>query len=205
MKKHLEIMLEGLKGFDKPVLSLEQYVTPPALAAHIVSHARLMGDLGYVLDLGCGTGMLSIASALAGAEVLGVDIDMYALKIALENSEKMKVRVDFVRADVLRFECKKRDFTTIMNPPFGIQRKYADRPFLEKAMELSEVIYTIHSAGSESFIERLAERRSFFITHRWFFSIPLKRTYEFHEKEFKYIPVEVYRIEKLGNSGDDVK
>ncbi len=41
-----------------------------------------------VLDIGCGSGILSIASLLLGAkEVTGVDIDALAVKTALENGE----------------------------------------------------------------------------------------------------------------------
>ena len=41
-----------------------------------------------VLDVGCGSGILSIASLLLGAErAVGVDIDKYAVKTAVENGE----------------------------------------------------------------------------------------------------------------------
>ena len=197
MKKELEIELERLSGFQSPDIKLEQYVTPPSLAAFIVSNAYLLSDLEEVIDLGCGTGMLAIAAAKLGAEAMGVDIDRKALLIAKDNSEKLGVKVDFIQAEIGRFWVKKKDFTTIMNPPFGIQKRHADRPFLAKALEISAVIYTIHSAGSESFVRKLSSEKGFEITHLWRFSIPLRKTYEFHEKEFKYIPVEVYRIEKV--------
>jgi putative methylase len=205
VKKELEIELEKLSGFDSPNLRLEQYATPPSLAAFIVSQAYLFSDLNSVIDLGCGTGMLAIASAKLGARVLGIDIDRRALLIAKENSRKLKVKVDLIQADVRRFWVKKRGFTTIMNPPFGIKKKHADRPFLIKALEISRVIYSIHSAGSERFVKRLTTEMGFIITHLWRFSIPLRRTYEFHEKEFKYIPIEVYRIERNCAKGVDIK
>jgi len=67
---------------------------------------------------------------------------------------------------------------------------------LEKAMEISNVIYTIHSAGSEKFVARACKAGGFEITHLWRYSIPLRRSYAFHEKEFKYIAVEVYRLRR---------
>ncbi len=198
MKKRLEILLEGLKGFEEPKLKLEQYVTPPSLTAFIINHASILNELDFVVDLGCGTGMIGIAVSLAGGRAVGVDIDANALRIAKENADKYSVSLDLIIADVEDFYLKGKNFTTIMNPPFGIQRKHADRAFLKKAMEFSKTIYSIHSAGSEKFVERLCGESGFTITHKWFFSIPLRRTYEFHEKEFKYVPVEVYRIERKG-------
>ncbi len=196
MKKEIEISLEKLKGFSNPKIKLEQYVTPANLAAFVVTTAKVFGDLNTVADLGCGTGVIAIGAALLGSYAFGVDIDLEALKIAKENAKMLEVEVDFVNADIKNLKIKRR-VTTIMNPPFGIQRKHADRPFLEKAFEISSVIYTIHSAGSEKFIKKLAMDSGFEVTHVWKFSIPLKRTYSFHEKAFKYIPVEVFRIEEI--------
>jgi len=195
MKKSLEIALEGLRGFENPKIELEQYVTPPSLASEIVLNAKLMGDLErLVVDLGCGTGTLSIASALLGADVVGFDIDFDALKIARENARSLNVTVDFVRCRVEDIHLKK-SVTVIMNPPFGIQRRHADRKFLFKAMEIADVIWTIHSAGSEVFVRRACEEM-FEITHIFRFKIPLKKTYSFHEKPYKLISVEVYRLKR---------
>ncbi len=196
MKREIEITLERLKGFSNPKIKLEQYVTPAGLAAFVVTTAKVFGDLDIVADLGCGTGVLAIGAALLGSYAFGVDIDLEALKIAKENAKMLDVKVDFVNADIKDLRVKK-PVTTIMNPPFGIQRRHADRPFLEKAFEISKTIYSIHSAGSEKFVEKLAIDRGFKVTHVWKFSIPLKRTYSFHEKAFKYIPVEVFRIEEI--------
>ena len=196
MKKELAIILENLEGFKNPKIELEQYVTPPALASEIVVTAKLMGDLDFVVDLGCGTGILAIASALLDAKAVGFDIDIEALRIARENARKAGVWVEFVLSRVEDVALKRRA-TVLMNPPFGIQRMHADRPFLFKAMEIADVIYTIHSAGSERFIRRACKDNDFEITHLWRYKIPLKRTYSFHEKEFKWIAVEVYRLRRL--------
>ncbi|MCS7144144.1 MAG: METTL5 family protein [Archaeoglobaceae archaeon] len=195
MKKELEIALESLEGFRNPKIQLEQYVTPANLAGFILTNAKLFGDLKTVVDLGCGTGILVIGSAMLGAYSIGIEIDPEALKIAKANAKKLGVSVDLIACDVRDLKLKK-NVTVIMNPPFGIQRKNADRVFLEKAFEIAEVIYSIHSAESEIFVRKRAEESGFRITHLWKFMIPLRRTYSFHEKAFKFIPVEVFRIEK---------
>lgn len=195
MKKRLEIALESLEGFREPKISLEQYVTPANLASFILTNAELFGDLNIVFDLGCGTGILAIGSAMLGAYAVGVEIDIDAIRIAKANAKKADVAVDFIACDVRELQLKRR-VTVLMNPPFGIQRKHADRPFLDKAFEIADAIYSIHSAESEVFVRKRAEAKGFRVTHVWKFMIPLKRTYSFHEKAFKYIPVEVFRIER---------
>lgn len=57
-----------------------------------------------VLDLGCGTGMLSIASSIMGSGYnLGIDIDEDALETAWINCKALEVEgIDFVQSDISR-------------------------------------------------------------------------------------------------------
>ena len=53
---------------------------------------KFVNEGDVVLDVGCGSGILSIASVLLGAEsAFGVDIDPTAVRTALENAEMNKV------------------------------------------------------------------------------------------------------------------
>ncbi|NOY11018.1 MAG: methyltransferase [Archaeoglobi archaeon] len=197
MKKQLAILLEQLEVFKSPKLSLEQYPTPSGLAGELAVTASLLDkDVKVFADLGCGTGILAIAFNLAGFRTFGVDVDLEALKIAVRNAERVGANVDFVLADIRHLSLKKR-VGVVMNPPFGIKRRHADRPFLEKALEVGEVVYSIHSAGSQEFVEGMARSEGFRVTHLWRYQIPLRRTYKFHEKPYKYIPVEVFRMERM--------
>ena len=56
-----------------------------------------------MLDIGCGSGILSIASVLLGADrAVGVDIDAQSVKTAKENELAAKtVRHDFKRPNTL--------------------------------------------------------------------------------------------------------
>jgi ribosomal protein L11 methyltransferase len=54
-----------------------------------------------VLDIGCGSGILSIAAALLGANrVVGVDIDPIAVRTARENAANNSVRATFIEGDL---------------------------------------------------------------------------------------------------------
>lgn len=83
--KKLEEYLQGVDGFDKPKVSLEQYVTPSHIASVMLytiqtKYADIENKL--VADLGCGCGMLSIGSFLLGAvHTIGFDIDTDALEV----------------------------------------------------------------------------------------------------------------------------
>lgn len=94
MKRHqLESALSAIKQheFSSPKIQYEQYPTSAHLASCMLFTAQnTFNDIDGkdVLDLGCGTGMLSIGSALLGANyVLSVDVDDDALKDARENKE----------------------------------------------------------------------------------------------------------------------
>ncbi len=187
------MILERLEGFAAPDPRLEQYATPAPIASELLYSALLRGDLeGTVCDLGCGTGILAIGAALLGARSLGVELDYAALKIAKENARRIGVDVEFVRGDAASIGLKNVS-TVVMNPPFGAQKgSQGDRAFLRKAMEIAEVIYSIHNAGSEGFIRRFVEPCKVEDVQK--IAFPLKRSLKFHSKEVKIIEVELYRI-----------
>ena len=96
--------LENVKTWEKPRVELEQYPTPPEIAAHMLMMADAEGDVedALVADLGCGGCILGIAAALLGAgHVMGVDIDPAVLSVAAQNADEAEVSVDLVACDVL--------------------------------------------------------------------------------------------------------
>ncbi|AYK14798.1 MAG: METTL5 family protein [Methanosarcina flavescens] len=195
-QRKLEILLEELENFSDPELELEQYQTPPLLAAEILHFAYMKGDIDdSVQDLGCGTGILAIGAKLMGAKrVIGYDTDQKALEIAKKNAEKLGVEVEFVLSDVN--DITEHVKTTVMNPPFGARVKGRDRPFLSSALRTSEVIYSIHNRGSLAFIQKFIKPAV--ITHSYVAKFPIKRTFDFHKKEREVIEVEIYRIRVSG-------
>jgi putative methylase len=194
-QRKLEMLLQKVEGFPHPDPSLEQYPTPATLAAEMLHFAYMKGDLtGKVMDLGCGTGILAIGAKLLGAEaVAGYDIDPRALETAGRNADRLGVDIEFICLPVE--EVTEHADTVIMNPPFGAQCKGNDRPFLTKALETGNVIYSVHNSGSRAFVENYIKPA--IITDFYAANFPIKRTFKFHKKDVEQIRVEVYRIESV--------
>ncbi len=189
-KRELEIALESVEGFADPDPSREQYMTPASIAADIVFEAYRMGDIEglKIVDLGCGTGMLSAACWLMGAGmVVGYDADEAALETARSNAGRLGADIEFKLADVS--EVSEGADTVVMNPPFGCQRPHADRPFLEKALELSECVYSIHMADTLDFVESFcgARGRSVFWRRTYKYEIP--HLFSFHTRAKQTVEV----------------
>jgi putative methylase len=200
--KTLEMTLQRLAGFSRPRAALEQYQTPAPLAARLLYHALMKGDIEEktVLDLGCGTGILAIGAALLGAgAVTGIEIDKDALTVAQENAALLNVEVEFIGADVRESWCRDRIGTfdtVIMNPPFGAQQAHADRPFIDLALAVAPVTYSIFNAGSVQFVKSyLAGRGEITETVGSAFSI--KRTFAFHTNDIQEIGVEILRLKRI--------
>ncbi|NOR48752.1 MAG: methyltransferase [Methanosarcinaceae archaeon] len=192
-QRQLEILLEQVAVFESPSPSLEQYTTPAGIAAELLYFALMKGDLmDTVYDLGCGTGILAIGAALVDAPtVVGFDIDMNALKTARQSAKKLGVDVGFVCSSIQ--DVPGRAHTVIMNHPFGAQVRGSDRPFLIRALEVADVVYSIHNEGSYKFIKKFISPAV--ITDRYKVGFPLKRTFKFHKKDIEVVNVEIYRIE----------
>jgi putative methylase len=196
----LERELERLHTLTDPEARLEQYRTPPAVAARLLFHAAMRGDIRgkRVCDLGCGAGILACGAALLGAaQVRGVDIDPRSVAIARDNAVLAGVVAEFVVADI-GDDRAFRDYscdTVVMNPPFGAQRRHADRPFIDRALGIGNVVYGIFNAGSLPFVQAYvgekgiieeAVRGAFFLPHM----------FSFHTRERMEIEVEILCIRK---------
>jgi putative methylase len=200
--KNLEMMLQRLDGFKKPRAALEQYQTPAPLAARLLFHALMKGDIEgkRVCDLGCGTGVLAIGAALLGAEsVTGIEVDEKAVDVARTNAALFDAGVTFIVADV-----KEPDLpgqagpcdTIVMNPPFGAQKAHADRPFIDCALTLAPVTYSIFNAGSAQFVKTYTAQKAE-ITEKVGGAFPIRRTFAFHTRDVQEIEVEILRLKRI--------
>ncbi len=70
---------------------------------------------GPVLELGCGSGRLTIPIAQKRVEIIGVDLSESMLKTARAKAQAASVRVTFLQADMREFDLTGR-FSTILIP-----------------------------------------------------------------------------------------
>jgi putative methylase len=200
-KRDLERALSQIEANPLPNAYLEQYTTPSNVAAEVLYLAAYVYDdiIGKtVVELGCGTARLAIGAALLGAkEVFGVDVDQDAVKVAQRNAETMGVNetTNFIVSDIGAVE---GNFDTVLqNPPFGVQRKRADRRFIARSLELGRTIYSFHKGGNSNreFIKRFIEEHGGKVTNIFPMTMEIPRMFKFHTKKKKNIQVDLYRIE----------
>ena len=195
--------LSRLKTFENPKIQSEQYATPPFIAADWVWQMALKGELAgkTILDAGCGPGILGIAALLLGAKhVYFIDNDPEAMKICQENYNKTLQNYEigeatFICENIVLFD-QEVDLV-VQNPPFGTKEKHADKPFLETAFRVSNLVYSMHKTVTDAFIEAVAKDFSFSVVEEWKYKMPLKSQFSHHKKDVKYIEVSVFRIEKV--------
>ncbi len=140
--RQLAIQLSKLPPHPCNVINLEQYQTEGELAAlwlaQIDGYDGLEGK--KVIDLGAGNGILGYGAQLLGADVTFVECDVDAAELCKKLGDTIVGRVGEVEigeADIV-----------IMNPPWGVQKKGADRIFIATAMEIAPVVHILHSANA---------------------------------------------------------
>lgn len=202
-KRELEGQLAVVAGFENPRAALEQYPTPPELAAHVIHLADLQGDIEHrtVVDLGAGTGMFSLGAALRGPRrVVALELDGQPLQTAVENRRRVGTTtpIHWLQADATRPPlCLDGRVTVVMNPPFGAQNGQAgaDRAFLKTAADIAGVSYSVHNTGSREFIEAFAADNEGEVTHAFAADFEVHNQFDHHSEGRREIETEVYRIE----------
>ena len=200
----LERALQNVEPHPSPKAFLEQYTMPVDLASELLFLAAYSNDdiIGKaVVDLGCGSGRLAIGSVLVRArEAVGIDIDRSAVKKAKENAERLSLtsRLNWVAGDI--DVLRGRFDTVLQNPPFGVQRRSADRRFLLKAMQLAPRVYSLHKAGiaNRAFIKRFIEANGGKVTSIFQMRFNIPRMFKFHTERRHEVDVDLYRIEVAG-------
>ncbi len=107
------------------------------LAAELLQQYAKSGD--HMLDLGCGSGILSIMGAQLGCTVTAVDLDPFAIEATHENIRKNSVNsfVTIISSDLLR-EVKGTFDVICANILYDILK----RLFEDNARDLKQVMHT---------------------------------------------------------------
>ncbi len=192
----IEQRLQDVPDFSTPKAQYEQYITPPHLASQLT---QLLGNEeciedASVCDLGCGTGMLTLAATLAGAaHVVGVDVDDEALRQARENV----AAADFVRADVVEFGAMAKRFDFVVtNPPFGTKRRGVDMAFLKTAINMANVaVLSMHKSSTREFIRKRFVKYGVVAEPIAQLRFQLGNNYRFHRAGDMDVDVDLWRFD----------
>jgi putative methylase len=196
-KQQLEIALQKLAPFSSRDSRLEQYSTPADIAADVVWEAYAAGDIEgkRVADLGCGNGIFSIGAKLMGAaKVHGIDIDPKAVEVSRRNAQSLDLDIEFSAGEVGSLSGPFD--TVIQNPPFGAQKRHADRAFITKSLELAPRVYSLHNARTEVFVARMVEEASARCVPVKRFKFEIPYAFEFHRKAKETFSVVLLKFER---------
>ena len=121
--------------------SLESVTIPHA--ARLVRHSGMRkGD--RVLDVGCGTGVVSITAARLGAHATGLDLTPELLERARENARISEVAIEFHEGDVESLPFGNESFDVVLSQ-FG--HMFAPRP----EVAVSEMLRVLKPNGAIAF------------------------------------------------------
>ncbi len=206
--KHLAIRLSKLTPHPCKDVTLEQYATEGDLAAYWMLAIDQLDDLEgkVVTDLGAGNGILGIGALLLGARrVVFVETDEDALEVlrsnvaSLENDLAERAEVIAARVGVDDLPLDDVDLV-VMNPPWGVQRDRADRPFLEAAFtSAGRAVHMLHS-------DRASHVAAVAASHDWEAEAVLRTefrlppTYEHHAKRTGTTDVQCWRFHRAGDA-----
>lgn len=150
----------------------------------------------FVLDLGCGCGMLGIAATLMGCPlVVGVDVDLDALTTCTENvgafdDTPFDLILGDARDSFFRATAASLFDTVITNPPFGTKNNAGiDIQFLKRGLLLGRVVYSLHKSSTRSFITDKFAGAAVIAAMR--FELPAQ--YRFHQKDRVEVEVDLIR------------
>ena len=137
LAKFKEAQRQGWAHFAQ----VEMHTTSPA--ARLVAHSRIRPGQ-RVLDVGCGTGVVAVTAARAGARATGLDLTPELLVRARENAQLAGVEVEWREGDVEQLPFEAGAFDAVLSQ-FG--HMFAPRP----EVAVREMLRVLKPGGTIAF------------------------------------------------------
>ena len=206
--KHLAMALSKLTPHPCTDVSLEQYATEGDLAAYWMLAVDQMDQVEnrHIADLGAGNGVLGIACLLLGAaHVHFYECDEQTVEVlemnlgALSHSFSGEWTVHHALVGEDEIDLREVDIV-LMNPPWGVQKSKADRPFLEEAFASgANSIHLLHSSEA-THVEAIGRDHGWEHEHVLRTDFRLPPTYSHHSKRKGMTEVLCWRFFRPGDA-----
>jgi len=138
-------VLDGFKAAQKAgwahFAPLQTFTT--LTAAQLIRHARVSSGM-RLLDVACGTGVVAVTAARAGAHVTGLDLTPELLVVARENARIAGVDIDWHEGDVEQLPFDTAAFDVVVSQ-FG--HMFAPRP----DVAIAEMLRVLKPGGTIAF------------------------------------------------------
>ena len=146
---------------------------------------------GSVLEIGCGSGIISVHLAQRGNQVTAIDINPKAVEATKFNSKNNNLEVEVFEGDMFRPVQGRKFGTIVCNPPYLPPTDKYDDPELELAVEGGP-------SGSEFTIQLLSLAKEYLESNGSIYMILSSRMDEFEtEWNKEIIKQEKYFFERL--------
>lgn len=195
--KKIILFVNKLDNFQSPKVSLEQYSLPSDMIALILILAAKDLKGKNVVDIGCGTGRLTLPiQKFFSNRIMGVDVDPDAIESLFHLQTQHNLTVDLLISSVEfleTFNWGRKFQTTFMNPPFGTKRRKIDSIFLKQALTFSQTIISIHKSNPKTrkVITRLGREYGKKMKLLATLSFPIFPSFQFHYKNKHFVQVDL--------------
>jgi len=103
------------------------------------------------LDLGSGDGKVTLIASLFGVNATGIEFDKDLIKKSIEIKNKLKLKVNLIQGDFLKYDLSKYDFIFI-NPDKGFENKLEEK--LIKEMNPKAVLAVYNNIFLPRFLKK---------------------------------------------------
>ncbi|OMJ68915.1 hypothetical protein SteCoe_33497 [Stentor coeruleus] len=182
---------------NTPTIELEQYSTPPRLAATLLLEIQDFITERIAFDLGCGCGVLSAGiSVLEASMVYCLDIDQKCLDITSGNLNSVDIKAEFIRGNVEDFKGKDWADVVVTNPPFGTRKTGIDWVFVEKGLVLAPDVFSFHKTSTRKFFQKKVKEGG--IGGEIMMTVPfeLPKMYKIHKKKAVNVDVDIWHFSR---------